>query len=139
MRCAACAMPEEDPMPDYRETLNTGFHFLSTAKIEILLFLGVVLVGVALFLALTPFPFVKRHPWICLSILPLLMGPTCFWYYLRVTDYNDIPYTFTGDPHIRLRLISLSVSSASVIAWRLFVAWIRKRTAGTGNTQFIQR
>ena len=124
-------------MPDYRETLDNALTFLASARVEIVLFLAVVFGGTALYLMLTPIPRIPR--WIWKSVLPMIMGVACFLCYMRVCDPADVAPTFRGDPQDRLIMIGATISGAAVSTWVLLIAWIRKRTAGTGDTQIITR
>jgi len=124
-------------VPDYRDSLNNALTFLASARVEIVLFLAVVLGGTALYLILTPIPGIPR--WIWKSFLPLILGTACFVCYMRVCDPQDVVHTFRGDPQDRLIMIGATISGAAVSTWVLLIAWIRKRTAGTGDTQIFQK
>ena len=124
-------------MPDYRDSLNNALTFLATARVEIVLFLAVLFGGTALYLIATPIPGIPR--WIWKSVLPLVMGVACFACYMRVCEPQDVAPTFRGDPQDRLVMIGATISGAAVSSWVLLIAWIRKRTQGTGDTVMITR
>jgi hypothetical protein len=123
-------------MFDYQAILNNALDFIQTARVELIMFGAVVLGGAALYLSLSPIPFIPH--WVWKAALPFVIGPSCYFIYMSVCNREDVDPFYRGDPLVRLKLIGITLSGSSVLAWMLCVSWIRNRTR-CSETEFWQK